>query len=168
MLFFCVCFKLFQVPKEKKCVSSGVKPTDLSVHGPDNCGSLEMLDHHLQALRSMPVNLSLNNSSITEHQASKYRGECKGGAPAAFSLVKTEIQTSMPHSRPGGPHREEAREHLRMVYEQNRYDLSLAGYLKDEQRSSPDSMCDDGVEVEVRLAFHFFFIFIYSLGGSLS
>ncbi|XP_044216236.1 grainyhead-like protein 2 homolog isoform X1 [Thunnus albacares] len=142
-------YDYYKVPKEKRCVSSGVKPTDPSAVGPDNCGSLEMLDHHLQALRSMPVNLSLNNSSATEHQGSKYRGEGKRGGGAALALVKTEGQTSMPFPCSGSSYREEPREQIRMVYEQSCYDLSLAGYLKDEQRSSPDSMYEDAVEEEM-------------------
>lgn len=121
-----------------------------------------MLDHHLQALRSMPVNLSLNNSSTTEHQGSKYEGTClardasggdgKGGGEAALSLVKTEGQTSIRVSCSGGAYQEEPREQIRMVYEQHsHYDLPLTGYLKDEQRSTPDSTYEDAAEGEVRL-----------------
>ncbi|XP_053183613.1 grainyhead-like protein 2 homolog [Scomber japonicus] len=142
-------YDYYKVPKEKRCVPSGVKITDPSALGPDNCRSLEMLDHHLHTLRSMPVNLSLNNSSTTEHQGSRSRGESKGGAPAALALVKTEGHTSMPLSCSGGSHRQDSREQIRMVYEQSRYDMSLAGYLKDEQRSSPDSMYGDAVEEEM-------------------
>lgn len=36
-----------------------------------------------------------------------------------------------------------------MAYEQSCYDLSLAGYLKDEQRSTLDNMYEDAVEGEV-------------------
>lgn len=149
-----------QVPRERRRSSSGVKPTDPSVIGPDNCGSLEILDHHLQALRSMPVNLSLNNSTATEHQASKYGATClagdtregdgKGGGGAALALVKTEGHTSMRVSCSGGSYREEPREQIRMVYEQSHYDLPLTGYLKDEQRSTPDSTYEDAVDGEVR------------------
>ncbi len=108
----------------------------------------------------MPVNLSLNNSASTELQASKYGATClagdtrggdgKGGGGAALALVKTEGQTSMGVSCSGGAYREEPREQIRMVYEQSHYDLPLAGYLKDEQRSTPDSTYEDAVEGEVR------------------
>lgn len=118
-----------------------------------------MLDHHLQALRSMPVNLSLNSSATAEYQGSKYGHTCLAGDPrggdgkggGGASLVKTEGQTSMGVSCPGGAYREEPREHIRMVYEQSHYDLPLAGFLKDEQRSTPDSTNEDAVEGEVRL-----------------
>ncbi|XP_044063087.1 grainyhead-like protein 2 homolog isoform X2 [Siniperca chuatsi] len=151
-------YDYYKVPRERKLASSGVKPTDPSAIGPDNGGSLEIQDHHLQALRSMPVNLSLNNSTTAEHQGSKYGATClsgdtrggdgSGGGGAALALVKTEGQTSMGESCSGGSYRQEPREQIRIVYEQSHYDLPLDGYLKDEQRSTPDSTYDDAVEGE--------------------
>ncbi|XP_076593349.1 grainyhead-like protein 2 homolog isoform X1 [Chaetodon auriga] len=152
-------YDYYKVPRERRRVSSSVKPTDPSAIGSDNCGSLEMLDHHLQALRSMPVNLSLNNSTATEHQGSKYGATClagdtrggdgKGGGGTALALVKAEGHTSMGAPCSGGAYQEEPREQIRMVYDQCHYNLPLAGYMKDEQRSSPDSMYDDAVEGEI-------------------
>lgn len=140
-----------------------------------------MLDQHLQALRSMPVNLSLNNSSPTEHQGSKYEGTCltrdsrggdgKGGCEAALPLVKTEGQTSIRVSCSGGAYQEEPREQIRMVYEQHsHYDLPLAGYLKDEQRSTPDSTYEDAAEGEVRLDIYrgrWYYFMLFKLGSHL-
>lgn len=115
----------------------------------------------------MPVNLSLNNSTTTEHQGSRYGATCLagdsrggdgkggGGGGASLALIKTEGHTSMGVSCPGGSYREEPREQIRMVYEQSHYDFprAAAGYLKDEQRSTPesDSTYEDAVEGEVRL-----------------
>ncbi|XP_030249136.1 grainyhead-like protein 2 homolog isoform X4 [Sparus aurata] len=152
-------YDYYKVPRERRRAAGAIKPIPPAV-GPDNCGSLEMLDQHLQALRSMPVNLSLNNSSPTEHQGSKYEGTCltrdarggdgKGGCEAALPLVKTEGQTSIRVSCSGGAYQEEPREQIRMVYEQHsHYDLPLAGYLKDEQRSTPDSTYEDAAEGEM-------------------
>lgn len=140
-------------------MSSGFKPTDPSAIGPDNYRSLEMLDHKLQALRSVPVNLSLNSSTTTQHQgSSKFGATClardsrggdgKGGGEAF--LVKKEGRTSMGVSCSGGACKEEPREQLRMVNEQSHYDFPLAGFLTDEQRSTPDSTNEDAVEGEVR------------------
>lgn len=152
-------YDYYKVPRERRHVSSGVKSTDSAAIGPDNCGNLEMLDHHLQSLRSMPVNLSLNNSSATEHQASKYGGTClagdtrggdgKGGGGVALALVKTEGQASMGVSCSGGAYQEEPREQIRMVYDHSHYDLPLTGYLKDDQRSTPDSTYEDTMEGEM-------------------
>lgn len=124
--------------------------------GPETCGSLEILDHHLHALRSMPVNLSLNNNNTTtEHQGSKYGAICiagggKGGGGAAPAVVKTEGQMSMGVSCSGGSYQGEPGDQIRMVYQQS-HCVSHAGYLKDQQRSTPDSTYEDAVEGEVRL-----------------
>ncbi|XP_040900972.1 grainyhead-like protein 2 homolog isoform X2 [Toxotes jaculatrix] len=151
-------YDYYKVPRERRRAPSGVRPTDPSALGPSNCGSLEILDHHLQAHRCKPVNLSLNNSSTAEHQGSKYGatslpgdsrgGHGKGEGGVALALVKTEGQASMGVSSPGGSYLEEPRDQIRMAYGQSCYDLSL-GYLKDEQRSTPDSTCEDTVEGEM-------------------
>ncbi|XP_056289950.1 grainyhead-like protein 2 homolog [Pseudoliparis swirei] len=160
-------YDYYKVPRERRCSSSGVKPTEPSSIGPENCGSLEMLDYHLQALRSMPVNLSRNNNnnnSAAEHQGSKYgvvsqAGDTRGGegnkgggggggGGAARALVKTEGQASMGVSCSVGAYREEPREEMRMAYEQNHYDLSRVGYLKDEQRGTPGSTYEDAGDGE--------------------
>ncbi|XP_068592420.1 grainyhead-like protein 2 homolog isoform X3 [Cebidichthys violaceus] len=145
-------YDYYKVPRDRRCASSGVKPTEPPPIGPENCGSLEVLDYHLQALRSMPVNLSLNNNTAAEHQGSRYGAAClagdprggdgKGGGGAALALVKTEGQMS------GGSYREEPREEMRMAYEQSHYDLFHAGCLKDEHRGTPDSTNEDAVEGE--------------------
>ncbi|XP_068425201.1 grainyhead-like transcription factor 2a [Clinocottus analis] len=153
-------YDYYKVPRERRCASSGVKPSE-----PENCGNLEMLDYHLQALRSMPVNLSRNNNNnnnnnnttAAEHQGSRYGAAClagdargaegKGGGVAALALVKTEGQASMGGSCAAGAYREEPREDVRMGYELNHYDASRAGYLKDEQRGTPDSTYEDAGEM---------------------
>lgn len=109
----------------------------------------------------MPVNLSLNNSNATEHQSCKYgamsltedtRGaDGKGGGSAPLALVKIEGQTPMTAACSGGSYQEDSKEQMRMVYEQSCYNLSLAGYLKNGQRSTPDSTYEDAVEGQVRL-----------------
>ncbi|XP_034552844.1 grainyhead-like protein 2 homolog isoform X2 [Notolabrus celidotus] len=138
-------YDYYKVPRERRRTSSG----------PDNCGSLETLDHHPQALRSMPVNLSLNHSTATEYHGSKYEttclsldsregvGKAEGGAALALALVKSESQTSMGVSCSGGSYREEPSEPKRMLYEQSHFNLPGARYLKDEQRSTPDSLCEE-------------------------
>ncbi|XP_022071167.1 grainyhead-like protein 2 homolog isoform X2 [Acanthochromis polyacanthus] len=150
-------YDYYKVPRERRRTSSDGKPTDPAALGSNNCGNLE--DHHLQALRSMPVNLSLNSSTTNEHQGSRYGamnltgdnrgGDGKGGGSAPLALVKTEGQTSMAVPCSGGLYQEQPREQIRMVYEQSCYDLSIAGYLKDEERSTPDSTNEDDVGGEM-------------------
>uniref|UniRef100_A0A672Y6C4 Grainyhead-like protein 2 homolog n=1 Tax=Sphaeramia orbicularis TaxID=375764 RepID=A0A672Y6C4_9TELE len=171
-------YDYYKVPREKRCISGGVKPPDPPALTSNNCGSLEMLDQHLQALGSMPVNLSLNNTMAAEHHSSKYGplsliGDAKGGGGGGGggSLVKSDGHMSLPASCSGGSYPEESKESLRMVYEQNRYDLFLGGCMKDEQRSTPDSTYED-VEEEVRpvipAGFSIYDSFQYCLEASMS
>nr|XP_019947021.1 PREDICTED: grainyhead-like protein 2 homolog isoform X1 [Paralichthys olivaceus] len=148
-------YDYYKVPRERKLAASCVKPTDPSALGPNSCGNLEILDQHLQALRCMPVNLSLNNSTTIQHQGSKYGatgltggtrgGDGKSEGGVSFALVKTEGQKPMRVSS----YPAETEEHREMVYKQSCYDLSLSGYLKDERRSTPDSTYEEAVEGEM-------------------
>uniref|UniRef100_G3NHJ2 Grh/CP2 DB domain-containing protein n=1 Tax=Gasterosteus aculeatus aculeatus TaxID=481459 RepID=G3NHJ2_GASAC len=140
-------YDYYKIPRERRCAVSGVKPTEPPPGGQENCGSLEMLDCHLQALRSMPVNLSLNNPAAAGHQGSRQGaaflageargGEGKGGGVAA--LVKTEGLAS----NSGETYREEPRAEVRRAYGHNHYDLSRVGFLKEEQRGTPDSTYEE-------------------------
>ncbi|KAG7474282.1 hypothetical protein JOB18_005664 [Solea senegalensis] len=49
----------------------------------------------------------------------------------------------------GGSYQGDTRDQIRMVYDQSCYDLSLSGYLKDEQRSTPDSTYEDPEEGDI-------------------
>ncbi|KAK2844116.1 hypothetical protein Q5P01_010775 [Channa striata] len=125
-----------KVPRDMRRISSGI------------------LDHHLQALRSKPVNLSLNSGTTAPNQSSKYAATSveedeKGEGGVALALVKTESHASVAVSCSGGSFAENPGEHMRMAYEQSCYDLTLAGYLKDEQRSSAVNTYEDAVEGEM-------------------
>ncbi|CAJ1061460.1 grainyhead-like protein 2 homolog isoform X2 [Xyrichtys novacula] len=141
-------YDYYKVPRERRRVSCGVKSIDASTTGPDNCGSFETLPHHPQALASMPVNLSRNSSTSTDYQDSKYDtgggGDGKGEGGSALALIKSEDQTAMRVSCSGGSYREEPSEPMRVLYEQSCHDLALTGHLKDEQRSTPDSLYEEG------------------------
>ena len=57
-----------QVPRERRNIASAVRPTDLSATATsDNSSNLELLENHLQVLRSMPVNLSMNSSTTANN-----------------------------------------------------------------------------------------------------
>ncbi|XP_063735915.1 grainyhead-like protein 2 homolog isoform X5 [Eleginops maclovinus] len=146
-------YDYYKVPRERRRAPSGVKTTDPSSDGPDDGDSLVMFDHHLQTLRSMPVNLSLNNINTTEHQGSRFGeirgGDGKAGGGSALALVKTEGHTPKGVPCFGGSYREEPREQTRMVYEQSHYYLPRAGFLKNEQRGTPDHIYEDAVEGEM-------------------
>lgn len=129
-------YDYYKVSSQKKAVN---KPSVVLDH-------YDMLD---QALSSMPVNLSLHNTVTTDHSKNLYgppdmpadakghTGKSGGGT----MLVKAETQTRIP----ANAYKEEPRDTMRMVYEQSRYDTLFPGYLKEEQRSTPDSAYEDEV-----------------------
>ncbi|KAM8869069.1 grainyhead-like protein 2 homolog isoform 3-T3 [Spinachia spinachia] len=150
-------YDYYKIPRERRCAASGVKPMEPPPVREENCGSLEMVDCNLQAVRSMPVNLSLNNHTAAGHQGSKYGaaflpgdtrgGEGKGGGGAV--LVKTEGQGSMGVPNSEELYRVEPRAEVRGAYGHNHYDLPHAGFLKDEQRGTPDSTYEEAEEGEM-------------------
>ncbi|XP_037533248.1 grainyhead-like protein 2 homolog [Nematolebias whitei] len=150
-------YDYYKIPRERKCTSGGAADTPAAA--PHNYSSQDVLDPSCPVLRSMPVNLSLNNSVAAEHPSSRQGaaglagdprgGGGKGGGSAPLALVKSEDQASVAVSCSGASYQEEPKGHLRMVYEQSRYDLGLSGYLKDEQSSTPDSTYEGSVEEEI-------------------
>ncbi|XP_061571934.1 grainyhead-like protein 2 homolog [Cololabis saira] len=130
-------YDYYKVPREWKRSSSGVRPPDASAAGSDSYGSPDMVDHHCQALTSMPVNLSLHSS---QHAALGLAGDARRGdgrdardavGSAPLALVKAESQASTPASCSAGSCREEPRR-------QSCYDASLTAFLKDKQSSGVD------------------------------
>uniref|UniRef100_A0A3B4BIV6 Grh/CP2 DB domain-containing protein n=1 Tax=Periophthalmus magnuspinnatus TaxID=409849 RepID=A0A3B4BIV6_9GOBI len=112
-------------------------------------GKPQVLDNYDildQALNSMPVNLSLHDTATIDHSKKQYgplnvpththTGKDRGGTV----LVKAQAQTI-----PANVYMEEFKDPIRMPYEQNRYDNLFSGYLKEEQRSTPDSVYEDEV-----------------------
>lgn len=120
-------YDYYKVSREKK---GAIKPTVIL----DN---YNMLD---QAV--MPVNLSLHNTITTDHSKNLYGPPApicsKGGGTG---LVKSETKM---HD-PAHGYREDPRDSIRMVYEQNGYNSSFPGYVKEEQRSPSDSVYEDEV-----------------------
>uniref|UniRef100_A0A8C4ZI97 Grainyhead-like protein 2 homolog n=1 Tax=Gadus morhua TaxID=8049 RepID=A0A8C4ZI97_GADMO len=139
-------YDYYKVPRERRNIASAVKPTDLSATATrDSSSNLELLENHLQVLRSMPVNLSMN---------SKVRGGvCSSGGwdggvgMAPLALVKSESQmsnTELLKSCCGGSYKADPSELIRMDYnQQSRCDLSYLAHLKEDERSPPDSTYDD-------------------------
>lgn len=107
----------------------------------------------------MPVNLSLSDNSTAQHPGSKHRAthaaedprEGDGNSGGAVALVKTEGQKSKTMSCSGGSYIEEpSADQIKAAYEQSCYNRSLVGYLKTEQRRTPDGVHEDAAEGEVR------------------
>ncbi|XP_028984330.1 grainyhead-like protein 2 homolog [Betta splendens] len=137
-------YDYYKAPKEKRLALSCTKPTDLSAVGSNNYGHLEIQDHHLQALRSTPVNLSLNNTAAQHRGSGCVEDAHDGGNEDALALVKTEDQVPMTVSCSGGY--VEPRDRVQGAYEQRPGDLRHAGYMKSERRSTVERAYEDSVE----------------------
>uniref|UniRef100_A0A3Q3IT44 Grh/CP2 DB domain-containing protein n=1 Tax=Monopterus albus TaxID=43700 RepID=A0A3Q3IT44_MONAL len=130
--------KVVEIPEEqeKRSVNLGFSVSHSCV---------ETVDNHVQVLKSVPVNLSLN----TEHQESKREqsssstgaGSRDGGSPAV-AVVKAEVYAPVYMTGPGHHYRVEGEESARVIYEQSPYEVttvSHSSYAKEDQQSPPDS-----------------------------
>ncbi|CAN9514050.1 unnamed protein product [Ophioblennius macclurei] len=145
-------YKHCQVPRETKCATSGFKPIDYSAVELKKRSSRDILNQYVQALTTMPVNLSSNYSTLGHHsiksEASNVSGD-QGGDDVPLSLISTEGHTSMLDCGSASSYKEDAVEGKRLLYKQSRYGLSLTGSLKNDQRSSLDSSYEDSLKKEM-------------------
>nr|XP_020453147.1 grainyhead-like protein 2 homolog [Monopterus albus] len=130
--------KVVEIPEEQE------KRSPLPSN-PSSQSEVETVDNHVQVLKSVPVNLSLN----TEHQESKREqsssstgaGSRDGGSPAV-AVVKAEVYAPVYMTGPGHHYRVEGEESARVIYEQSPYEVttvSHSSYAKEDQQSPPDS-----------------------------
>ncbi|KAF3707399.1 Grainyhead-like protein 2 -like protein Transcription factor CP2-like 3 [Channa argus] len=146
-------YDYYKVPKEKRILpvpkvveaaedqeKRSTLPGNLS-----NQNEAETVDNHVQVLKSVPVNLSLN----PDHQETKREqsgsslgvGTGEGGSPAV-ALVKAEVYAPVFMAGTGLHYRLEGEESTRVIYEQNQYEVttvSHSSYVKEDQQSPPDS-----------------------------
>ncbi|XP_029022639.1 grainyhead-like transcription factor 2b isoform X2 [Betta splendens] len=139
-------YDYYKVPKEKrlpvpKAIETAEDQEKRSTL-PSNQSEAETVDNHVQVLKSVPVNLSLN----TEHQDNK-REQSGGSAAAgdegspAAAPVKAEVYAPVFMTGTGLHYRAEGEEPARVVYEQGPYEVttvSHSSYVKEDQ-SPPDS-----------------------------
>ncbi|KAG7458116.1 hypothetical protein MATL_G00234610 [Megalops atlanticus] len=142
-------YDYYKVPKEKRLLpiakvvdisEEHEKRTALVANGSQ--GTVETVDNHVQVLKSVPMNLSLN----TEHPDGKREAygtaAGEGGATAA---LKAEACSPVFVSA-AAHYRVEGEEPPRVVYEHDLYEVSSvqhAGYTKEDQRSTPDSIYEE-------------------------
>ncbi|XP_076005950.1 grainyhead-like transcription factor 2b isoform X2 [Genypterus blacodes] len=146
-------YDYYKVPKEKRLLPA-TKVVEITEEQekrsslPSNHSEAETVDNHVQVLKSVPVNLSLN----TEHLESKREqyggqtgaaGSVDGGAPAV-AMVKAEVYAPVFMAGTGLHYRVgvEGEESARVIYEQSPYEVttvSHSSYVKDDQHSPPDS-----------------------------
>ncbi|XP_026202494.1 grainyhead-like transcription factor 2b isoform X3 [Anabas testudineus] len=146
-------YDYYKVPKEKRLlpVPKVVENTEEQEKRPtlpsnlSNQNEVETVDNHVQVLKSVPVNLSLN----TEHQDSKREqsssstgaGAVDGGSPGV-AMVKAEVYSPVFMAGTGLHYRVEGEESARVIFEQSPYEVttvSHSSYVKEDQQSPPDS-----------------------------
>lgn len=121
----------------------------------------ETVDNHVQVLKSVPVNLSLN----TDHQDNKREQySVPAGESGTAAVVKAETHTPV-FMTSGGHYRTEGEEHMRVICEQTHsFDTSTinhSAYGKDDHRSSPESTYEEDSN-EVRT--DSYLVFVVKLG----
>ncbi|XP_036411365.1 grainyhead-like protein 2 homolog isoform X1 [Megalops cyprinoides] len=142
-------YDYYKVPKEKRLLpiakvveisEEHEKRTALVANGSQ--GPVETVDNHVQVLKSVPMNLSLN----TEHPDGKREAYgTAAGEGGATAVLKTEACGPVFMSA-ASHYRVEGEEPPRVVYEHDPYEMSSvhhAGYTKEDQRSTPDSIYEE-------------------------
>ncbi|KAJ8334927.1 hypothetical protein SKAU_G00405660 [Synaphobranchus kaupii] len=151
-------YDYYKVPKEKRLLpitkvveisEDHEKRPGLVVNG-SQTDAVETVDNHVQVLKSLPVNLSLNAEHAEDKREPYGAGPGPGsgaepGEGGAVSVVKAEGCTPV-FMAPGVHYRAEAPEQPRVIYEQSPYNTSTiqhTAYMKDDQRSTPDSCYEE-------------------------
>uniref|UniRef100_A0A9J7YCM7 Grainyhead-like transcription factor 2b n=2 Tax=Cyprinus carpio TaxID=7962 RepID=A0A9J7YCM7_CYPCA len=143
-------YEYYKVPKDKrvlpisKVVEMSEEPEKRNTPvGNSSQMEPETVDNHVQVLKSVPVNLSLN----TDHQDSKREQySVSAGESGNAAVVKAEVYTPV-FMASGVHYRTEGEEPMSVICEQTHsFDTSAvchSGYGKDDHRSSPDSTYEE-------------------------
>lgn len=134
---------------------------------PSNQSEEELVDNHVQVLKSVPVNLSLNMEQQETKREQQFSGPAAvtasapstvtpgDGGTTAVTVVKAEVYAPVFMAGTGLHYRVDAEDTAaRVTYEPTPYEVtsvSHGGYVKDNQQSPPDSPYDedrDGVRTE--------------------
>ncbi|XP_056618209.1 grainyhead-like transcription factor 2a [Triplophysa dalaica] len=133
-------YDYYKVPKEKRILPVSKLPDDHDKRNGHD--SLESTDYHVQVLKSLPVNLSLNTDAHTAESK-----QDQFGAAGVVATVKAEVYAQAF----AGHHQQQGLQYHRMSYHQPLQEaasVSHDGYLKEEQCSTPDSTFDDSYPEE--------------------
>ncbi|XP_051948847.1 grainyhead-like protein 2 homolog isoform X2 [Xyrauchen texanus] len=143
-------YEYYKVPKDKRVlpVSKSVEISEEqekrhTVVGNSSQTEPETVDNHVQVLKSVPVNLTVNNDHQETKQEQYSVGLVESGGVA---VVKAEVYSTS-YMGSGVHFRTEGEEQTRVIYEQaHSFDTSAvchSGYGKDDHRSSPDSTYEE-------------------------
>ncbi|XP_051519152.1 grainyhead-like protein 2 homolog isoform X1 [Myxocyprinus asiaticus] len=150
-------YEYYKVPKDKRVLPiskvaeiSEEQEKRITVVGNSSQMEPETFDNHVQVLKSVPVNLSVNN----DHQENKREQYSVGsGESGAVAVVKAEVYTPV-FLGSGVHYRTEGEEQTRVIYEQTHsFDTPTvchSEYGKDDHRSSPDSTYEEDCNEKYR------------------
>ncbi|KAM4689437.1 grainyhead-like protein 2 homolog isoform 2-T2 [Discoglossus pictus] len=147
-------YDYYKVPREKRLLP--LKLNDTHEEQDKSClpaseSQNNSGENRVQVLKTAPVNLSLNTehveSSKREHYSSSSVSESPTSAPTSgVAVVKAEEFTPV-FMTPSVPYRGDNEEQRGVIFEQTHYGVhsitSHSDYLKDDQRSTPDSTYND-------------------------
>ncbi|KAE8599391.1 hypothetical protein XENTR_v10017170 [Xenopus tropicalis] len=146
-------YDYYKVPREKRLLSLNKINEGHEDQDKRNClpanetpSNLSTGENRVQVLKTVPVNLSLNNDTVESSNREKYTtslSESPQPAPAsAVTVVKAEEFTPV-FMAPSVPYRSDGEEPRGVIFEQTHFGVhsitTHSDYLKDDQRSTPDS-----------------------------
>ncbi|XP_032103799.1 grainyhead-like protein 2 homolog [Sapajus apella] len=164
-------YDYYKVPRDKRLLSVSKASDSQEDQEKRNClgtseaqSNLSGGENRVQVLKTVPVNLSLNQDHLENSKREQYSisvPESSAIIPVSgITVVKAEDFTPVFMTPPVHYPRGDGEEQRVVIFEQTQYDLpSLAthsAYLKDDQRSTPDSTYsesfkDAATEVSPRL-----------------
>ncbi|XP_036440960.1 grainyhead-like transcription factor 2a isoform X2 [Colossoma macropomum] len=131
-------YDYYKVPKEKRLLPVAKVPEEEKRiwHG-----GVESMDERVQATKSLPVNLSLNaDSHSTEMKRDLYSTlPVEGGVVATVKAEYTPVLSTSSHQQGTHPYQ-------RPPFQQSAFEaraISHSRYMKDEQKTVPDSTFED-------------------------
>lgn len=147
-------YDYYKVPRDKRLLSVSKASDSQEDQDKRNClgtseaqSNLSGGENRVQVLKTVPVNLSLNQDHLEHSKREQYSTnvpESPAIIPVSgITVVKAEDFTPVFMSPPVHYPRGEGEEQRVVIFEQTQYGVpSMAGhstYLKDDQRSTPDS-----------------------------
>ncbi|XP_053414813.1 grainyhead-like protein 2 homolog isoform X4 [Nycticebus coucang] len=154
-------YDYYKVPRDKRLLSMSKASDSQEDQDKRNClGTSEAQsnmsggENRVQVLKTVPVNLSLNQDHLENSKREQYLTsvpESPAIIPVSVSgitVVKAEDFTPVFMAPPVHYPRGDGEEQRVVIFEQTQYDLpsvaTHSAYLKDDQRSTPDSTYSEG------------------------
>uniref|UniRef100_A0A8C0GZD7 Grainyhead like transcription factor 2 n=1 Tax=Chelonoidis abingdonii TaxID=106734 RepID=A0A8C0GZD7_CHEAB len=150
-------YDYYKVPRDKRLLSVNKVSDNQEDQDKRNClgtneaqSNLSGGENRVQVLKTVPVNLSLNQEHL-ESSKREYSTNVSGSptpiSVTGVTVVKAEEFTPVFMAPQVHYVRGETEEHRGVIFEQTQYEVpniaSHTNYLKDDQRSTPDSTYSD-------------------------